>query len=220
VKHEKNEMILQRTVIGWWMCIDYRKLNRATKKNHFPLLFIDEILERLANHAYFCFLDGYSGFIQIPIHPDDQHKTTITCPYGTFAYRRMPFGLCNAPASFQRCMLAVFSKFIEQIVEVFMDEFSVYGKTFMDCLANLDKVLMRCAEVDLVLNWEKCHFMVKQGIVLGHVISERRIEVDKAKVGMVEQLPPPTDVKSLRSFLGHADFIEDLLRTSQRSLSL
>jgi hypothetical protein len=147
-------MIPQRTVTGWWMCIDYRKLNKAMKKDHFPLSFIDEMLERLANHTYFCFLDGYSGFMQIPIHPDDQHRTTFTCPYGTFAYKRMPFGLCNAPASFQRCMMAVFSKFIEEIVEVFMDDFFVYGKTFMDCLTNLDKVLTRCAEVDLVLNWE------------------------------------------------------------------
>jgi hypothetical protein len=100
-----------------------------------------------------------------------------------------------------------------------MHDFFVYGKTFMDCLANLDKVLTRCAEVDLVLNWEKCHFMVKQGIVLGHVISEREIEVDKAKVETVEQLPPPTDVKSLRSFLGHAKFyrrfIKDFLKITK-----
>jgi hypothetical protein len=188
VKNEQSELIPQRTVTGWRMCIDYRKLNKAMKKDHFPLPFIDEMLERLANHAYFFFLNGYSGFMQIPIHPDDQHKTTFTCPYGTFPYRRMPFGLCNAPASFQRCMMAVFSEFIEEIFEVFMDDFSVYGKTFMDCLENLDKVLTRCAEVDLVLNWEKCHFMVKQCIVLRHVISERGIEVDKDKVETVEQL--------------------------------
>jgi hypothetical protein len=212
VKNEKDELILQRTVTWWQMCIDYRKLNKATKKDHFPLPFIDKMLERLANHAYFCFLDGYSGFMQIPIHPYDQHKTTFTCPYGTFAYRRMPFGLCNAPASFERCMMAVFSEFIEEIVKVFMDDSSVYGKTFMDCLANLDKVLTRCAEVDLVLNSEKCHFMVKQGIVLEHIISERGIEVDKAKVEMVEQLPTPTDVKSLRSFLGHAGFYRRFIK--------
>jgi hypothetical protein len=180
VKNVKNELIPQRTVTEWRMCINYRKLNKATKKDHFPLPFIDEMLERLANHAYFCFLDGYSGFMQIPIHPDDQHKTTFTYAYGTFAYRRMSFGLCNTPASFQRCMMAVFLEFIEEIVEVFMDDFSVYGKTFMDCLANLDKVLTRCAEVDLLLNWEKCHFMVKQGIVLGHVISERGIELSNS----------------------------------------
>jgi hypothetical protein len=109
-------------------------------------------------------------------------------------------------------MMAVFSEFVEEIVEVFMDDFSIYGKTFVDCLANLDKVLMRCAEVDLVLNWEKCHFMVKQGIVLGHVISERGIKVDKAKVETVEQLPPPMDVKSLRSFLGHAGFYRRFIK--------
>jgi hypothetical protein len=212
VKNEKNVLIPQRTMTGWWMCIDYCKLNKATKKDHFPLPFIDEMLERLANHAYFCFLDGYSGLMQIPFHPDDQHNTTFTFPYGTFTYRRMPFGLCNASSSFQRCMMAVFSKFIEEIVEVFMDDISVYGKTFIDGLANLDKVLTRCAEVDLVLNWEKCHFMVKQGIVLGHVISERGIKVVKAKVETVEQLPPPTDVKSLRSYLGHAEFYRRFIK--------
>jgi hypothetical protein len=212
VNNEKNELIPQRTVTGWRMCIDYRKLNKATKKDHFPLPFIDEMVERLADHAYFCFLDGYPGFMQIPIHPDDQHKTTFTCPYGTFAYRRMPFGLWNAPASLQRCMMVVFSEFIEEIVEVFMDDFSVYGKTFIDCLVNLEKVLTRCAEVDLVLNWEKSHFMVKQGIVLGHVISERGIEVDKAKVETVKQLPPPTDVESLRRFLGHAGFYRRFIK--------
>jgi hypothetical protein len=212
VRNEKNELIMQRTMTGWRMCIDYRNLNKAMMKDHFPLPFIHEMLERLANHAYFCFLDGYSGLMQISIHSDDQHKAMFTCLYGTFAYRRFPFGLCNAPASFQRCMMAVFSEFIEEIVEVFMDDFSICGKAFMDCLENLDKVLTRCVEVDLVLNWEKCHFMVKQGIVLGHVISERGIEVDKAKVETIEQLPPSTDVKSLRSFLAHAIFYRRFIK--------
>ena len=100
VKNDQNDLIPTRTVTGWRMCIDYRKLNEATRKDHFPLPFIDEILERLANHSFFCFLDGYSGYHQIPIHPDDQSKTNFTCPYKTYAYRRMSFGLCNAPASF------------------------------------------------------------------------------------------------------------------------
>jgi hypothetical protein len=87
VHNEKNELIPQRTITGWRMCIDYHKLNKATRKDHFPLPFIDEMLERLANHSFFCYLDGYSGYHQIPIHLDDQSKTTFTCPYGTFAYR-------------------------------------------------------------------------------------------------------------------------------------
>jgi hypothetical protein len=139
------------------MCIDYRKINKATKKDHFPLPFIDEMLERLAKHSFSCFLDSYSGYHQIPIHPDDKDKTTFTCPYGTYAYRRMSFGLCNAPTSFQHCMMSIFSYMIKQIMEVFMDDFSVYGKTFPECLKNLDRVLRRCAEKDLVLKWEKCH---------------------------------------------------------------
>jgi hypothetical protein len=111
--------------------------------------------------------------MQIPIHPDDQQKTTCTCPYGTFTYRRMPFGVCNAPTTFQRCMTTIFSEFIEEIMEVFMDDFLVHGTCFESCLKNLENVLEKCGEIDLVINWEKCHFMVKQGIVLGHVISER-----------------------------------------------
>jgi hypothetical protein len=185
------------------MCTDYRKLNKATKRDHFLLPFIDEMLERLANHS-FCYLDGYSSYHQIPIHPDDQSKTTFTYPYGMFAYRGMSFGICNAPASFQRCMMAIFSDLIEKAMEVFMDDFSVYDKTFADCLANLNKVLRRCREADLVQNWEKCHFMVREGIVLGHKISEKGTEVDKVKIEVIEQLLLPTNVKGIRSFQGHA----------------
>ena len=105
----------------------------------------------------------------------------------------MPFGLCNAPATFQRCMTAIFSDFCEKIVEVFMDDFFIYGTSFDDCLSNLDRVLQRCEQTNLVLNWEKCHFMVNEGIVLGHKISERGIEVDKAKVDAIEKMPCPKD---------------------------
>jgi hypothetical protein len=108
VRNEKNELIAQCIVIGWRKCIDYQKLNKATKNDHFPLPFVNEMLERLANHSFYCFLDGYSGYHEISIHPDDQNKTTFTCPYGTYAYRRMSFGLCNVPASFQWCMMSIF----------------------------------------------------------------------------------------------------------------
>ncbi|XP_056856781.1 uncharacterized protein LOC130506167 [Raphanus sativus] len=212
VKNEKDELIPTRTITGHRMCIDYRKLNSASRRDHFPLPFIDQMLERLANHPFYCFLDGYSGFFQIPIHPNDQEKTTFTCPYGTFAYRRMPFGLCNAPATFQRCMMSIFSDLIEDVVEVFMDDFSVYGSSFSACLSNLCRVLQRCEDTNLVLNWEKCHFMVKEGIVLGHKISEKGIEVDKAKIEVMVKLPPPKTVKDIRSFLGHAGFYRRFIR--------
>ncbi|KAM5578092.1 hypothetical protein ABKV19_008424, partial [Rosa sericea] len=204
VKNAENELVPQRTVTGHRVCIDYRKLNATTRKDHFPLPFIDQMLERLAGHEFYCFLDGYSGYNQIAIAHEDQEKTTFTCPFGTFAYRRMPFGLCNAPGTFQRCMVSIFSDFIEKIIEVFMDDFSVFGKNFENCLGNLELILQRCEDTNLVLNWEKCHFMVKQGIVLGHIVSKRGIEVDKAKVDLVKYLPNPTSVREVRSFLGHA----------------
>ena len=191
VKNEKNDLIPTRTITGWRMCIDYRKLNEATRKDHFPLPFMDQMLERLAGQAYYCFLDRYSGYNQIVVDPKDQEKTAFTCPYGVFAYKRMSFGLCNAPATFQRCMLAIFSDMVEKSIKVFMDDFSVFGPSFDTCLDNLEKVLQRCVETNLVLNWEKCQFMVREGIVLGHKISCKGIEVDPAKIDVIERLPPP-----------------------------
>ncbi|GJT74615.1 reverse transcriptase domain-containing protein [Tanacetum coccineum] len=206
VANEENELILTRLVTGWRVCIDYRKLNEGTRKDHFPLPFMDQMIERLAGNEFYCFLDGFSGYFQIPIDPQDQEKTTFTCPYGTFAYRRMPFGLCNAPGTFQRCMMAIFHDMIEKTMEVFMDDFSVFGDSFDSCLSNLEKMLKRCEDTNLVLNWEKCHFMCKEGIVLGHKISKAGIEVDRAKVDVIAKLPHPTTVKGVRSFLGHAGF--------------
>ncbi|GJZ79726.1 reverse transcriptase domain-containing protein [Tanacetum coccineum] len=162
VTNENDELVPTRTITGWRVCIDYRKLNEATAKDHFPLPFMDQMLERLAGNKYFCFLDGFFGYFQIPIDPNDQEKTTFTCPFGTYAYRRMPFGLCNAPTTFQRCMLAIFHDMIEESVEVFIGDFSVFGNSFDTCLNNLDKMLQHCKDAHLVLNWEKCHFMVKE----------------------------------------------------------
>ena len=167
---------------------------------------MDQLLERISGHPFYCFLDGYSGYFQIEIATEDQEKTTFTCPFGTYAYRRMPFGLCNAHATFQRCMLSIFSDLVERIMEVYMDDIIVYGANFDECLVNLETILHRCIEKNLVLNWEKCHFMVNQGIVLGHIISEKGIEVDKAKVDLISKLPPPTNVNTVRKCLGHAGF--------------
>ncbi|GJT56178.1 reverse transcriptase domain-containing protein [Tanacetum coccineum] len=195
VANEENELISTRLVIGWRVCIDYRKLNEATRKDHFPLPFMDQMIERLAGNEFYCFLDGFSGYFQIPIDPQDQEKTTFTCLYGTFAYRRMPFSLCNAPGTFQLCMMVIFHDMIEKTKEVFMDDFSVFGNSFDSCLSNLEKMLKRCEDTNLVLNWEKCHFMCKEGIVLGHKISKAGIEVDRAIVDVIAKLPHPTTVK-------------------------
>nr|GFA13633.1 reverse transcriptase domain-containing protein [Tanacetum cinerariifolium] len=175
------------------------ELNEATRKDHFPLPFMDQMLERLAGNKYYCFLDGFSGYFQVPIDPKDQEKTTFTCPYGTFAYCHMPFGLCNAPGTFQRCMMAIFHDIIEK-------------------RWNSSWTTSRSLGIHSEL--EKSHFMVKEGIVLGHKISKNEIEVDKAKVDIID----PTTIKGICRFLCHVSFyrrfIQDFSKIARPMTSL
>nr|CAN67553.1 hypothetical protein VITISV_028114 [Vitis vinifera] len=186
VQNDKGEEVSTRLTSGWRVCIDYKKLNTVTRKDHFPLPFMDQVLERVSGHHFYCFLYGYSGYFQIEIVVEDQEKTTFTCPFRT--------------------------DMVERIMEVFMDDITIYGNTFEECLVNLEAILNRCIEKNLVLNWDKCHFMVHQGIVLGHIISKKGIEVDKAKVELIVKLPSPTTVKGVRQFLGHAGFYRRFIK--------
>nr|GEU62217.1 reverse transcriptase domain-containing protein [Tanacetum cinerariifolium] len=185
VENEENEVIPTRLVTGWRVCIDYRKLNDVTRKDHFPLPFMDQMLERLAGNEYYCFLDAFSGYFQIPIDPQDQEK-----PHLRVFMERLP------TATYLSAYM----------MEVFMDDFSAFGNSFETCLSDLDKMHKRCEDTNLCRNWEKSHFMVKEGIVLGHKISRNGIEVDKSKFDVIAKLPHPTTVKGVQSFLGHADF--------------
>ena len=124
----------------------------------------------------------------------------------------MPFGLCNAPGTFQRCMMFIFSDLAEEVKEIFMDDFTVYGSSFEQCLHNLGTVLRRCKDKNLALNWEKCHFMVTEGIVLGHMISAAGLEVNQAKISIIRNLMPPTTVRGIISFLGHDGLYRRFIR--------
>ncbi|RDX85656.1 Retrovirus-related Pol polyprotein from transposon 17.6, partial [Mucuna pruriens] len=138
--------------------------------------------------------------MQIRIALKDQHKTTFTYLFGTFAYTRIAFGLCNVSSTFQRCMTSIFSDLLQDCMEIFMDDFTVYADSFDTCLENLFKVLTRCINTNLVLNFEKCHFMVTDGIVLGHLVSNKGIEVDKSKIDIITSLPNPTSVRFIKNF--------------------
>nr|GEW02375.1 reverse transcriptase domain-containing protein [Tanacetum cinerariifolium] len=180
--NEKTDLInvlkMRRKDIAWKLTdikgIDPEKLNEATRKDHFPLPFMDQMIERLAGNEYYCFFDGFSGYFQIPIDPKDQEKTTT--------------------------------------MVVFMDDFFVFGNSFSTCLTNLENMLKRYEDTKLALNWEKSHFMVKEGIVQGHKISKKGIEVNKAKIEVISKLPHPTTVKGIRRFLGHAGFYRRFIK--------
>nr|GEU67072.1 reverse transcriptase domain-containing protein [Tanacetum cinerariifolium] len=162
VENEDNELIPSRLVTGWRVCIDYRKLNEATRKDHFPLPFMDQMLERLAGNLYYCFLDGFlviSKFSSIR------------------KIRRKP----HSPAHTERLLIAAC-----------LLGYAMFQACFRGCLSYLKRMLKRCEDTNLCLNWEKSHFMVKEGIVLGHKISKQGIEVDKAKVDVITKLPHPT----------------------------
>ena len=150
--NDKGEELQMRLSTKWRVCIDYQKLNAATKKDHFPLPFIDQILDKLSGQGFYCFLDGYSGYNHLAIHPDDQYKTTCTCPFGTYAFQHMPFGLCNALATFQRCMMTIFFDFIGESLEFFMENFSVFGPSFDMCLEHLTRILDVRVKKRLVLS--------------------------------------------------------------------
>jgi hypothetical protein len=175
----------------WRIYVDYRELNKATHKYHFPLPFIDQVLDALVGNKLFSFLNGFSGYNQIQISLEDQYKTTFTCPWGTFSYRVFPFRLCNSPATFQRTILSIVSNLISEGLEVYMDDFTPYGDDFDQAIDYLEKVLEWCIATRLCLSHEKCHMMMIEGVVLGPYISADGIGVDLGKVEVILNLPPP-----------------------------
>ena len=196
----------------WRICVNYRELNKATQKDHFPFLFINQVLDTLADKKFFSFLDSFSGYNQIQISPEDQDKTIFTCPCGTFSYRVLPFGLCNAPATFQRAILSIFVDLINEGLEVYMNDFTLYGDDFEQALQTLEKVLERCIATRLCLSHKKCHMMMTKGLILGHYISSARIQVDPTKIQVILLLPTPCTQTEVCSFLGFSGYYRRFIK--------
>ena len=183
------------------VCQDFRKLNEATKKDHYPIPFTDSVLDLVAGKEVYSFLDGYSGYNQVWIRDEDQLKTAFTTEWGVFAFRRMPFGLCNAPGMFQRLMMNIFHDYLRKFLEVFIDDFAVYGET-KEHAQHLRMTFQRCRETGLKLHPGKCFFGVQEGILLGHKVSKKGIEVDKEKIAVWLAVAFPTNLTEVQGFLG------------------
>ncbi|MCO5608065.1 hypothetical protein L7F22_062270 [Adiantum nelumboides] len=179
---------------------DYKALNAATKRDHFPLPFQDEILNEVAGHERYTVCDGYSGYYQIRIAEEDQHKTTFITPWGCFAFRVMPFGLTNAPSTFTRFTSFIFQPFFGKSIRVFLDDFCTYSDRALHC-QRVEEGLQRLYQYGGQLNPDKCHVAEKEVVLLGHVISQEGIEVDPSRVQAILDLPPPNSARQVITFV-------------------
>ena len=182
------------------VCQDFRKLNAASRKDYFLLPFTDIILDHVSGNECYSFLDGFSRYNQVFIRLVDQLKTTFTIEWGTFAFTRMLFGLCNAPGTFQRLMMDIFRDFLRHFLEVFIDDFAMFSSQ-TDHLEYLTKTFQQCRETNLKLHPGKCFFGMESQILLGHVVSQKRLEVDTDKVTAMIALAAPTCVQEICGFL-------------------
>ena len=183
-------------------CIDYRRLNDVTIKDAYPLPRIDESLDQLAGSKWFSCLDLSAGYWQVEVEPEDRQKTALITRHGLFEFNVMPFGLCNAPATFERLMELVLSGLHWQICLIYLDNIIIFGKTFSEMTKNLDMVLERFAQAGLKLKSQKCQLFKKEVDFLGHVINEQGVHTNPQKIECVKNWPLPKNTRELRSFLG------------------
>jgi hypothetical protein len=188
------------------VCVDYRDINKACPKDNFPTPFVDQIVDECAGSEIFSLMDGFSRYNQIDIAPEDQHKTAFICPWGTFAYRKLPFGLNNAGATFQRAMSYAFHD-IKHIVQPYLDDFPAHSLRRFDHPNHLRAIFVCCRFYRIRLNPHKCVFCIESGCLLGFIVSRHGIRVDPIKVEAILNLPPPSSLHQLQTLQGKANFL-------------
>jgi hypothetical protein len=194
------------------LCIDYRRLNIKTYKDAFPLPRIEESLNALNGSRYYSTMDMTCGYNQVEVDEEDKHKTAFTTPWGLWEYERMPFGLCNAPATFQRLMQHCFREEVLEILLVFLDDLIVFSKTILEHVDRLDKVFTKLRNCRLKLKLAKCDFFKEEVKYLGHIVSEKGVSTDPKKVSAVVEWNTPKTMKELKSFLGLASYYRRFMK--------
>ena len=189
------------------ICIDFRNLNKVSLKDNYPLPKMDHILQKVVGSQRMSMLDGFSGYNQVLVHPDDQEKTTFTMPWGTFMYSKMPFGIMNVGATFQRAMDIAFSEEKDKFVVIYLDDITVFSKIDEKHLQHLERVFLKCLKFGVSLNPKKPHFTLEEGKILGHIISKDGIKIDPARVEAIGQIALPRSKKEVQSFIGKVNFL-------------
>lgn len=193
-------------------CVDYRKLNSVTKKDSYPIPRIDDMLDRLSGNSWFSSLDLKSGYWQVKMHPEDKEKTAFSIRNGLWQFTVMPFGLCNAPATFERLMEKILHKLLFEICLVYLDDIIIFGKSFEEMLKRLKQVFLCLRSSNLKVNPKKCFFFKKEIKYLGYLVSEKGIATDQEKISAVRDWPVPRTKKQLRSFLGFCSYYRKFVR--------
>jgi ribonuclease HI len=189
------------------LCVDFRNLNRSSKKDNYPLPKMEHILQRVIGASRISMIDGFSGYNQISVMPEDREKTAFTTPWGTFMYAKMPFGLMNAGATFQRAMDIAFIGEKDQFVVIYLDDITVFSKTDKEHCCHLRKVFMKCRRYGLSLNPKKSLFAMKEGKLLGHIVSAEGVRIDPSRVEAIQTLSLPRSKKEVQAFLGKINFL-------------
>ncbi|MCO5579608.1 hypothetical protein L7F22_033465 [Adiantum nelumboides] len=202
----------------WRVCVDYKPLNAATKRDHFPLPFQDEILNEVAGHEHYTVCDGYSSYYQIRIAEEDQHKTTFITPWGCFAFRVMPFGLTNVPSTFTRFTSFIFQPFFGKTIKVFLDDFCTYSDRALHC-QRVEEGLQRLYQYGGQLNPDKCHVAEEEVVLLGHVISQEGIKVDPSSVQAILDLPPPNCARQVITFVQKVRYMSHFIHLLSQIIS-
>ena len=187
------------------ICVDFRRLNAATKKDSYPLPFTDEVLDTVIGYAAYSFIDCFSGYHQVHIHADDRYKTAFITKWGTYVWVVMPFGLKNAPPTYQRIVNQIFKDYLNDFMKLYLDDFSVYSDIATH-LPKLRLVFERCRQYGVSLNPDKCIFYVPSGVILGYIVYQAGKFLDPKKIAGLVNMPPPKNVKAIQTFNGLAQF--------------
>jgi hypothetical protein len=189
------------------LCVDFRNLNRCSRKDNYPLPKMEHILQRVTGSARMSMIDGFSGYNQIYVFPEDREKTTFTTPWGTFMYAKMPFGLMNAGETFQRAMDIAFIGEKYKFVVIYLDDITMFSKSDQEHYQHLEKVFLKCRKFGLSLNPKKSLFSMKEGKLLGHIVSAEGVKIDPSRVEAIKTLSLPRSKKEIQSFLGKINFL-------------
>jgi len=190
-----------------WLCVNFHNLHKCSLKDIYPLPKMDHVLQKVVGTTRISMMDGFSGYNQVAMHPDDMEKTVFTTPWGTFMYYKMPFKLINAGSKFQRAMDILFVGEKEKFILIYLDDMMVFSTSDEDHIKHIKQTFIKCRKYGLSLNPKKSHFAMEEGKMLGHIVSKDGVKIDPERVVDIQNIPFPRNKKEVQYFMGKINFL-------------